>query len=365
MPQNKIPFVSIQVINWNGKRFLKDCFDDLLKQDYKEVEIVLVDNGSTDDSIDFMKKLYPREIKNKKIRILSLGKNYGFAGGYNISYKKTNADFVLLINNDIRAPNKNFLSLMIDRIKGDDKLALVGASIFPMETDLKKTKESNPTTLSVILTNTLKELKDEHCLYTSGCCCLIKKKAIEIPFDSDYFLYSEDVYLGLKTNTRGYYCVEQPKAKILHYGSGTAKGGSPFVRYYAERNRIINYLTFFEKKNVIKLFPIMCLYFLVSSLFFIQRPKVLWSFIKAHFYILTHMSLILKKRRGIQAYRKISDEEILSKLSSDIFITDIGSTSYGGKKSNKTFLKNIIKGLATFLNKLSGAYCKIINIKTL
>ncbi len=324
----KYPHVSVQVINWNGKKFLKGCFDSLLKQDYSNFEAVLVDNGSSDESLNFMQENYPIQIKNGKIKIFTFQKNYGFAGGYNRSYKRTKADYVLLLNNDTLLPDSKLISKMVRTAESNPEAACVGAAIYPFGTDIKKAKKQSPGALSLALTNTLTPVKDNRVFYTSGCCCLIKKKLIDVPFDEDYFAYSEDVYLGWKTNLQGYKNIFEPEAKILHYGSGTSGSGSPFVRYYGERNRILNCLLFYQAKTLIKISPLLLLYFLASGLFFLQRPRVFLAYLKAYGWFLVHPLKVMRKRRVIQNIRKIKDEEILKMLSADIFLTEPKATSF-------------------------------------
>lgn len=362
---SKLPFVSVQVINWNGKKFLKGCFDSLLKQDYKNFELVLVDNGSSDGSEELVRKNYSKQILGKKIRIVSFDKNYGFAEAYNRAYQQTNADYILLINNDTLAPKKNLLSLLVKKAESDKKTSCVGAAIYPLGTDLENAKDQKPGTLSIVLTNTLRTLEKNSAFYVSGCCCLIKKKLIDTPFDEDYFAYSEDVYLGWKSNLQGYKNVFEPKARILHYGSGTSGTGSPFIRYYGERNRVLNCLLFYELRNLERILPLMTLYSLVSGIFLIQRPKVFAAHLKAHLWILFHPLTILKKRREIQKLRKVSDEKILSLLSTDIFLVEPKATSFYGSMKKNRFMMDFAVKTGNFLNKMARAYAHFIGIKAL
>src|SRR3989344_3202120 len=93
---------SIIIPNWNGRRFLKACLGSLAAQSHTPYEIILVDNGSTDDSIDFTKKDFSR------VKIIALPKNIGFAAAVNAGIKKASGDFIALLNNDTEA-DKNWL----------------------------------------------------------------------------------------------------------------------------------------------------------------------------------------------------------------------------------------------------------------
>ena len=99
MPENN-PLVSVIVLNWNGKRFLKNCIGSLLKQNYSRYEIMLIDNGSTDGSIEFVESIFD---KTPKLKIVALNKNYGLNG---INYLKqlypNDYDAILWINKNIK-----------------------------------------------------------------------------------------------------------------------------------------------------------------------------------------------------------------------------------------------------------------------
>ena len=84
-----MPKVSIVVLNWNGKLYLKDCLDSLQKVIYKNLEIIVVDNASIDGSVEFIRKNFP------KVKIIKNKKNYGFAKGNNIGFKASKGEYVL------------------------------------------------------------------------------------------------------------------------------------------------------------------------------------------------------------------------------------------------------------------------------
>ena len=85
----KIPLVSIIIVNYNGKTHLEECLSSLEKIDYKNYEIILVDNNSTDTSVEYVKNTYP------SITIIKLNRNYGFAEPNNIGAKNAKGDYLL------------------------------------------------------------------------------------------------------------------------------------------------------------------------------------------------------------------------------------------------------------------------------
>ena len=112
-----LPKVSVIIINYNGIELLEKCLESLFKVEYDNFEVVIVDNNSSDNTIDFLTKNYPSVI------IIKLDSNKGFAAPNNIAAKITKGDFLLFLNNDtIVTPN--FISEMIKVIKNDDKISI-------------------------------------------------------------------------------------------------------------------------------------------------------------------------------------------------------------------------------------------------
>jgi len=103
-----LPSVSVIVINLNGQQFLTQCLDSIYDQEYPgdKVEIILVDNGSTDDSVEFIQEQYP------KVRIIAAGQNLGFSGGNNCGAEAATGDYLALLNNDAWA-EPNWLQTMV------------------------------------------------------------------------------------------------------------------------------------------------------------------------------------------------------------------------------------------------------------
>src|SRR5437868_4668092 len=91
---NKKPLVSIIILNYNGKKWLEKCLPSWKKVTYPEVEVIVVNNGSSDDSAEFVKKKFP------EVRLLDIQPNRGFAGGNNYGVKKAKGKYVLILNND-------------------------------------------------------------------------------------------------------------------------------------------------------------------------------------------------------------------------------------------------------------------------
>jgi len=121
--------VSIIIINHNGKSNLEKCLQSLKKIDNKNHEILIVDNNSTDDSIEFIKKNY------SEIVIIKLEKNYGFAKPNNIGAKKAKGDLLLFLNNDT-VVTENFVNDLVTTITSDPKIAICQSLLLKMNNEV-------------------------------------------------------------------------------------------------------------------------------------------------------------------------------------------------------------------------------------
>lgn len=251
------PKVSIVILNWNGWKDTVECIESLAKIDYPNYEIIVVDNGSTDESVIKLKMLQMRAEKavNKNFKIIENKENLGFSGGNNVGIRfalKSNADYILLLNNDTLV-KPNFLSELVKIGESSSKIGLIGPKIyFAVEpnriwfgggkinwlktkgehlnynkTDDKKTS-LQPSTYQV---------SD----YLTGCCLLIKRAAVEKigMLSEDYFLYYEDTDYCLRAQEAGWQCVYIPSAYIWHKISQSTREFSPSYIYYHSRNGLM------------------------------------------------------------------------------------------------------------------------------
>ena len=111
------PLVAIVILNYNGRKFLEKFLPSVLASTYTNFKVVVADNGSTDDSIEFMRTNYP------KIELDQLGQNYGFAEGYNQALLKRTEDYFVLLNSDVEV-EKGWMEPIISRMEADEQLAL-------------------------------------------------------------------------------------------------------------------------------------------------------------------------------------------------------------------------------------------------
>jgi GT2 family glycosyltransferase len=332
---------SVIILNYKGKRFLKDCFESLRKQTFKDFEVIFMDNASNDNSAEHVKEIYP------KARIIENKVNLGFAGGNNLAYKQAKGEYVVLLNNDTIA-DKNWLKNMIKEADKDPNVALVGAICAPFNTPFEKINVKNFPHSTIGITGADIHISSKRSLYVDGASCLIRKKFFEKPFDEDFFCYAEDVYLSWLANLKGYKVVHS-ESKYLHYGSGASANTpqSTMTHYLVERNILMDFLIFYQISTLLKLLPLIALSRIVkilSKLFTFQFSRA-WAIFRGELWFIFHLPKIVLKRKKVQKMRKVSDKEILKLMSCKMF--------------------NERESAARILNIFSCAYLKLMRIKTI
>jgi GT2 family glycosyltransferase len=237
------PKVSIIILNWNGKEDTIECLESLKKITYSNYEILLVDNGSTDGSVEWFKKLYPT------IKIIENDKNLGFAEGNNVGIEyalKSHFDYVLLLNNDTTV-SPDFLDKMIPVIESERNIGIVGPKImnyFNPEIVQSYGVKVNLWTVSshnLQLNDIRIDEKYINVDYVQGCAILIKRDVIDQIglLDKKYFLYGEEKDLCFRARESGFYIACIPSATIWHKESVSSKKVSGLKIYFMERNRFL------------------------------------------------------------------------------------------------------------------------------
>jgi len=232
------PLVSVIILNWNGKKYLNDCFTSLENQSFPNFEIILVDNGSEDDSVNFVRKNF------SQIKIFKNKKNLGFAKGNNKGIETAKGQYVFILNNDTKI-DKNCLEELVKTSQSDKKIGMCGAKIVSFE---------NPELIDSVGVNIYfdgmsrgrgrKEIdagqydKIEEILFPSGCAAFYNKKMLDQIglFDETFFAYCEDSDLGLRGRLAGWKAVLVPSAIVYHHYSGSFGKYSSLKAFLVERN---------------------------------------------------------------------------------------------------------------------------------
>ena len=253
---NDLPTVLIIVLNWNGKEDTVECLESLNHISYPNYEVIVVDNGSTDDSVEQLKARYP------EIKVIENQENLGFGEGYNVGIRtalQENTEYVLLLNNDTIV-DPRFLDELTNVAELDPRVGFAGPKIYFYDNDGRGRRDrinGAGTKLSMwtgrvwhVGENEIDSGQYDQVRlvdYVIGACLLVKTRVVtEIGLlDSKFFTYWEDVDWCYRGCNAGYTSVYIPQAKIWHK-YGASSGGAPNI-YYLIRNRF-----WFMRRNALK-----------------------------------------------------------------------------------------------------------------
>jgi len=315
----RVPKVSVIILNYNGKKWLEKCLPTWRKVKFASKEIIVVNNGSTDDSGAFLKKNFP------EVKVVELQPNRGFAGGNNIGVKKAKGKYVLILNNDTTA-TPDFLSPIIELMEKDNSIGVVQPQLRNMSyPDLLDSVASFYTDTGFLyhygyMQSVKKSLynKELLCYSIKGACMLMRKdEYLQLGgFDEDFVCYVEETDLCHRVWLSGKKVVYYPKSYIYHYGGGDMsimeKGETTVFRAF--RNRFVSYIKNLGFIALIKVLPI---HFLLCEGFIIM------TFLRGKFknavaaqlgtlWWLFHLRSVLKKRHNVQSkIRKVTDKQIM------------------------------------------------------
>jgi len=240
-----LPLVSIIIVNYNGKKYLEKCLDSLKKITHSNIEIILVDNNSTDDSIEFVKNEYP------KVIIIKLDRNYGFAEPNNIGAKNSKGDYLLFLNNDTEV-TPNFITELLEGADKDPKIAICQSLLLKPNGDVDSAGDFVTKQGRAFSSKNSHLNKPIPILSARGAAMIIKKnKFNELGgFDSDYVLSFEDVEIGWKAWILGYQVKVIPSSIVYHHGAGTIKQLGPTVTFHGLKNLLSLVTTHYETSLV-------------------------------------------------------------------------------------------------------------------
>lgn len=314
----RYPLVSFIILNWNGKDRLKKCLASIKKVKYPKIEIIVVNNGSTDNSKDFLNKYYP------DITVVELKKNVGYPKGKNIGVSRAKGNYILSLDNDTEV-TPNFLSPLIKDLESDSTIGIVQPQIRSMIH-----KDSLDFVIAFLtFTGFLyyfgymkkyhnkKYLKPVLGYSIKGACFLISKKDYVSlgGLDESFISYVEETDLCHRMWLYGKKVLYEPKSVIYHFGGSDTQRMEQRKDsiYRSFRNRIISYIKNLSTEELIKTLPIHIICCELLVLVYLVKFKFDYALTlqNALAYPLFHMDQILKKRDYIQKkIRKIPDYQI-------------------------------------------------------
>jgi GT2 family glycosyltransferase len=330
---NKESLISIIVLNYNAGELLLNCIDSLKKSTYQNIEILVVDNISSDDSHTKCKKQFP------DIRLIQNAKNLGYCGGNNVGIKEAKGEFIVILNPDTIV-DENWLHEIFNAFNefGD---GLYQPKIISLN-------ESNIIQSTGNMIHAFgfgfardkgkkiieKKEEIEEIGYASGTCLFTTKKVLEKVglLDEFLFLYHDDLDLGWRAAQIGINSYYVPKSKIFHAESYSLKWSAKKF-YWLERNRKYCLKTHYSKDTYKKMSFSLMLVDLSVWLFYISKG-FLNAKIRAELDILKNKKIIENKYLELEKKKIIPDKELIKKFPDEIFVPTNVSEQSLNKKFN-------------------------------
>jgi GT2 family glycosyltransferase len=318
------PLISVVILNWNGIKVLEQCLSSLKGQTYVPLEIIVVDNASTDGSVDVVREEFPN------VRLIVNERNLGFGGGNNIGIRAATGRYIMMLNNDTRLDPRCIEELKRAIEKGDRFGACASKILLEYEDDLIDAAGIVvcPDGLSIgrgRLEKGDRYNEETEVFFASDCACLYRREMLEdIGFyDEDFFAYADETDMGWRAHLAGWRCIYNPKAVVYHFHSASSGTYSSFKAFLVERNRIW---------VAVKSFPLSLLLFGQWYTFWryllqaygaftgkgaagrftsdFSKMELVRVLVKVYLSLWEQFPLMLKKRREIQGKKRISNREV-------------------------------------------------------
>jgi GT2 family glycosyltransferase len=300
--------ISIIIVSYNGKKWLEKCFNSLFSQTYQNFEIIFVDNGSSDDSIEFLNNNY----KDERLKIVKSENNLGFASGNNLGIDNSSGEYLLLLNNDTWIEN-DFLEKIYNFYSDNDfdVVAPQQASYNQQE------KYIFYPTLDIFGYPVLSSRKE--IFYLSGVCLFLKKELYKETFglDNNFFMYFEETDWFWRLNLLNKKFSFIDNLYIYHSGAGSTGVGLKYNLFlWRNQNCLQMLLKNYSWYNLLWILLIYFLQNIFEVIFFliILKPKIAFSYIEGWIFNIKNLSKILEKREWVQKNRLVSDFKIMKKM---------------------------------------------------
>lgn len=233
---NKSSIVSVIVVNHNRRDFLKSCLNSIDSQSYKPLETIVIDNVSSDGSIEMIEKEFPQVV------LISNRTNLYFSAAYNKGIDVSKGEFVLCVNNDIIL-DKNFIKYLVEKKDLNTKIGILGGKILRMDKETVDTagqfigKDRKPLERGYGEKDDGQFDKEEYVFGICGAAVLFRKEMLNTIkvsgeyFDEDFESFYEDLDLNWRANRFGWKAYYVPEALAYHRRGGTAQINMPKLKF--------------------------------------------------------------------------------------------------------------------------------------
>ncbi len=321
------PLISIIIVNYNGYHLLHNCLNSIINNQYSDYEIIIVDNGSHDQSVLKIKTQFQKYLK--KIIIISLKQNFGPAIARNLAFEKSHGNIIAFLDNDTRVDPK-WITEAISIFNKNPKLGIVQSKLLLMDNPKKLdyAGEWLGTLGFLHSVATYGEIdshqydKTKYILAAKSAGMFIRRQAFidAGKFDPDYFIFMEETDLGWRTCLQGYQNTFAPKSIVYHKFSSSKTILDPgfnnyLVRFHGTKNHLQTLIKNLSLPYLLKILPLNLILWFALGTYFLFTLNLRSSFntYKGIGWNLIHLKHVLSKRKIIQKNRLVSDKFLFQK----------------------------------------------------
>ncbi len=308
---------AVVILNWNGKKMLERFLPSVTAHTQGDAEVIIADNGSTDDSLDFVRAQYPG------LRIIELDKNYGFAGGYNRALQQVKADYYVLLNDDVEV-TPGWIEPVVAQMQQHPDTAICQPKLLMY--DQRDTfeyaggaggfldKYGYPFCRGRMFTS-LEQDNGQYntpgeIFWASGAAMFVRADVWHQlgGLDDDFFAHMEEIDFCWRAKNAGYRVEYCPQSTVFHVGGGTLPKSNPRKTYLNFRN---NMALLYKNLPKRRLAWVMCsrivLDYVAGFKFLMERkPKEFSAVVDAHKAFYKWLPQLKKKRQGLKQQSRVS-----------------------------------------------------------
>lgn len=306
------PLVAIVILNFNGAKYLQKFLPNVIENSNEVwAQVVVADNGSTDDSVAYLQANFPN------IKLLAWQDNLGYAGGYNKALSQIKASYFVLLNSDVEV-SKDWLLPVITLLQSDDKIVAAQPKIldFNRKSYFEYAGGSGgfidvygyPFAAGRVF-NTIEEDTGQYnqqmpIFWASGACLFVNAEAFwEVGgLDADFFAHQEEIDLCWRLQRAGYEIFSCPSSEVFHVGGGTLNYANPRKTFLNFRNNLIMLSKNLSLGRLCWIIPQRLVLDGIAALQSVVENKSfvdLWAILKAHFAFYASIFSIIKKRQSL------------------------------------------------------------------
>lgn len=308
--------LSVVILNWNGRRHLERFLPSVVAHTSGDAEVIVADNGSTDDSLVWLRLNYP------DLRVIKLDSNYGFAGGYNRALAEVDSKYYLLLNSDVEVC-EGWWQPLVEVLDDERDVAVVAPKLLSVERpeEFEYAGAAGgfidylgyPFCRGRILSTVERDISQyddrRDIFWASGAamCCRADVFHQMGGFDADFFAHMEEIDLQWRMQLAGWRIMIEPRSKVYHLGGGTLPASSRKVYLNHRNNLAMLYKcsTPMQRSVVAVVRPLTDFAEVVAQLLTFH-PHRAWAIVRAWASFIAWHGVLAKKRRDVKRLCKIN-----------------------------------------------------------